>query len=275
MLARVLLMGVLCLFLNATAFAAGGSGGKGGDEVIEKIVAKSLGKDVHIIRIENAEKSRLNGFQQVRVWIETVYGETPILFYKSDDGKLYLAGSVYDSKGDNLTQRDVGMTKPKVVAESEMDLDDDFSIGPKDAKIRVVLWIGTDSLSKGIFNTYYDLYSTNKDKMALYIKFYPPYEKDYLKMNLLTCAKGQEAIELYQDLLGQAQTWGSNEDLETFREKHGLEDRECKKDVIKNNMAVSRKLRLPPPPVVFVNGTMLVGDQDKESISKLAGVELY
>lgn len=275
MMVRILLVGVLCLVLNATAFAGGGSNGDGKDDVITKIVLKSLGQKINIIRIEKPEKSRLNGFQQVRVWIESVYGETPILFYKSDDGKFYLAGTIYDPAGKNLTQEDVGKTKPKVVKESEMSLDDDYRIGPKDAKVRVVLWLGADSLSKGLFNTYYDLYGTNKDKMALYIKFYPAVEKDYRKLNLLTCAKGEEATELYKTLLDQAPDWGSNEDVETFKEKHGLKDRECKKDAIKNDMAISKKLNLPLHPVVFVNGTMLIGEQNKESISKLAGVELY
>ena len=246
------------------------------DEVnpLVKIIEKTLGKKTSVVRIDNAEESRISGLKQIRVWVESVYGETPILFYVTNDGKMYIAGSIFDPEGNNLTRIDVGKTKPKVVKESEMELNDDYRIGPKDAKVRAVLWIGVDPFSKIIFDTFYSLYEKNKDKMSLYIKFYPRSERDVDKMSLLTCVKGDKAIELYKNLLNAAPGWGSDDDIEAFKEKHGLKGQECNKEIIRKDLKLSITLKLPQYPIVFINGTMLIEEHSKENISKLSGVEL-
>jgi hypothetical protein len=246
------------------------------DEVnpLVKVIEKTLGKKVNVIHIDNAEESRISGLKQIRVWVESVYGETPILFYITNDSKMYIAGSIFDSEGNNLTRIDVGETKPKVIKESEMELNDDYRIGPKDAKVRAVLWIGSDPFSKIIFDTFYSLYEKNKDKMSIYIKFYPRSERDVDKISLLTCVKGDDAIELYKNILNAVPGWGSNDDIEAFKEKHGLKDKACNKELIKNDLKLSINLKLPRHPVAIINGTLLIEEHSKANISKLSGVEL-
>jgi Disulfide bond isomerase protein N-terminal domain len=244
------------------------------DAAITKVVEKSLGKGPKIVRIEGAEKSRISGLKQIRVWFESPFGLTPILFYSTDDGKLYIAGSIYDPDGNNLTKIDVGKTIPKMVKESDMEPNHEYSVGPKDAKVRALLWVGTDPLSKIIFETFQSLYKNNKDRMSLSIKFYPKTERDYAKMTLVTCFKGEEAMDIYQKLLDTVAGWGSDEDIEAFKEKHGVKGKECNRELIKKDIELSRKLMLPQQPVVFINGTMLIEEQSKENISKLAGVQL-
>jgi hypothetical protein len=245
------------------------------DAAVRKVVEKSLGKGAKIARIDDAEKSRVPGLWQIRDWFDSPIGLTPILFYRTDDGKLYIAGTIFDPEGNNLTKVDVGKTIPRMIKESNMEPNADYSIGPKDAAVRAVLWVGTDPLSKIIFDTFQSLYKKNKDRMSLTIKFYPRTERDYAKMKLVTCLKGEAAMELYQQLLETAPGWGSDEDIEAFKEKHGEKDKKCNPELIKKDIELSRKLELPQQqPVVFINGTMLIEEQSRENISKIAGVEL-
>lgn len=273
-LSGVLISALFCLLVLNPIVSFSETEKKGDINPLVKVVEKTLGKGIKIIRIEDAEKSRISGLKQIRVWVESVYGETPILFYSTNDGKMYIVGTIFDSDGNNLTKIDVGKTKPKVIKESEMELNDDYCIGPKDAKVRAVLWIGADPFSKIIFDTFYALYEKNKDKMSLYIKFYPRSERDVDKMSLLTCVKGDKAIEVYRNLLNAAPGWGSDDDIEAFKEKHGLKGKECSKEIIKKDLKLSLNLKLPKHPVVFINGTMLIEEHSKENISKLSGVEL-
>jgi hypothetical protein len=270
---RFLLVGVLVYALQ-TGIAVAEDKAADMDAAITKVVEKSLGKGPKIARIEGAEKSRIAGLKQIRVWFETPFGLTPILFYSTDDGKLYIAGTIYDPDGNNLTKIDVGKTIPKMIKESDMEPNDNYSIGPKDARVRALLWVGTDPLSKIIFETFQSLYNNNKDRMSLSIKFYPKTERDYAKMTLLTCFKGEEAMDIYRQLLDAAVGWGSDKDLEAFKEKHGVKGKECNPELVKKDIELSRKLMLPQQPVVFINGTMLIEEQSRENISKLAGVQL-
>jgi len=244
------------------------------NEALKTVVEKSIGQGANILRIEDREKSPINGLKQIRVWIEAAYGEIPVLYYETEDGKMYLAGSIFDSGGNNLTRMAVGKPKPRFIAEAEMQLNDDYRLGQGNAKVRAVLWLGTDSLSKGIFDSFYKIYEENKESMAIYIKFYPRGERDYLKMNVMTCLKGDEAIDTYKLLLDTVPGWGSDEDLEVFKNKYVPRDRECSKDLIKNTIELSRKLKLPLNPVILINGTMLLEDPSKANISRLSGVEL-
>jgi hypothetical protein len=244
------------------------------NEALKSVVEKSIGKGVNILRIEDPEKSPINGLKQIRVWIEAAYGETPILYYETEDGKMYVAGSIFDVEGNNLTSMAVGRPKPRFIAESEMQLNDDYRIGQGNAKIRAVLWLGTDPLSKRIFETFYKIYEESKNSIAIYIKFYPRSERDFLKMSMMTCLKGDEAIDTYKLLLDTVPGWGSDEDLEVFKNKHVSKDAVCNKALIGNDIELSKKLKLPLNPVVLINGTMLLEELNKANISRLSGVEL-
>ena len=101
---------ILFIFSLSIAFAEEAGTSAGESEIIQKVVEKTLGKGVKIIRTDNLEKSPIEGWKQTRVWIESVYGETPVLFYSTGDGKFIFAGSIFSSSGENLTRKDVGET---------------------------------------------------------------------------------------------------------------------------------------------------------------------
>jgi hypothetical protein len=271
--ARLLLGVIIFCVLNAGhVFAEEGKAATGKD-IVTTIIENSLGKGAKVLSIEDAEKSPVIGFKQIRVWVATPYGETPVLVYVSEDGKTYLAGSVFDAQGNNLTKRDVGKTKPRVVKESDMKLNDDYRIGPKDAKVKVVLWIGPDAYSRSLFDAFYEVYKKNRDKVSLYIKFYPRSEKDVPKMIAMSCLQGDEAIKVYEALKDFAPGWGSDEDLAAFKEKHGSKGKECD-EIVKKDLELSLELKLPQQPVVFINGTMVIEQPTKEYIGNIAGVVL-
>lgn len=271
-----LLIGIIVCVLNAGHVRADEGKAAGEKDVITTIIETALGKGAKVVRMDAAEPSPVSGFKQIRVWVASVYGETPVLFYVSEDGKTYLAGSVFDAQGNNLTKRTVGNTRPRVVKESDMKLNDDYRIGPKDAKIRAVLWIGADPGSRHIFDTFSGIYEKNRDKVSLYIKFYPRSAGDIKKMALMTCTKGEDAIEIYKEVTPKdpAPGWGSDEILEAIKENHGLKGRKCEAEIIRKDLELSLELKLPQEPVVFINGTMLIEQQTKENVSKIGGVEL-
>ncbi len=274
MTARVLLIGMIMFVLNAGYVFAEEAKAPAGKEVITNIVEKSLGKGAKVLRIEEAEPSPVSGFKQTRVWIQSPYGETPLLIYSSEDGKTYLAGSVFDAAGNNLTRRDVGKTRPRTVAEADMKLSNDYTIGPKEAKVRVVLWIGADDFSKKIYDAFSEIYHKNRDKVSLSLKFYPRSERDVAKMSLITCQKGNEAFESYERIKDFSESWGSPEDLAAYMKKHGLNEKDCHPDFMQKDAQIALDLKLPKQPLAFVNGVMFFDEPTSKSVGDVAGVQL-
>lgn len=247
------------------------------NEAFLKVVKGILGKDVRIIRVENTEESPVKGLKQIRVWIESVYGETPVLLYVTDDGRMYIAGSIFDYEGKNLTRRDVGNTKPRVVQASDMELKNEYMFGSQDAPVWIVMWIGTDIISLKIFDTLYEIYRANQDKVALYIKFHPTnkadIQQDINRAIALSCFRGKEFINGIKFLEGVAPLWGKErKDLDAFIKGKGFEG--CDGEIVKKDMELAKKLRLPEHQTVFINGTILIEDITKENIIKLSGIEL-
>jgi hypothetical protein len=266
----------VCL-CNGVSFAEEGNAGKAADEAFLKVVENVLGKDVKIIRVENPEEGPIKGLKQIRVWVESVYGETPILFYITDNGKMYIAGSIFDSEGNNLTRRDVGNTKPRVIKTSEMEPRDEYMIGSKDAAVKIVMWLGTDVISFKIFDTLYKIYETNQDKVVLYMKFHPTnkvdIQQDINRSVALSCFKGEDFMNGIKFLKEAAPLWGKDKkDIDAFIEQKGFEG--CDGEVVKKDMELAKKLRLPAHQFVFINGTILIEDITRENIIKLSGVEL-
>jgi hypothetical protein len=271
-MAKVLFIGVVMLILSVFTAFAGEDKTAPPDASIQKVVGETLGRGVHIIRIDKPEKSRVEGWKQTRVWIETAYGETPVLFYSTEDGKFIFAGSIFSASGENLTRKEVGETKPRRIEDAKMELNEDYMIGNKKAVVKAVLWIGSDQYSGELFKTFYDLYNNNKDKVVLYIEFFPMSAPDLNKVKALTCFKGEALAKALQVVYDANPMWGSPEDLDAFR-KTG-DPKACNDELVLKDMKLTRTLKLPAQPQVFVNGTLLINEATKENVSKLAGVEL-
>ena len=263
---------ILFIFSLSIAFAEEAGTSAGESELVQKVVEKTLGKGVKIIRTDNLEKSPIEGWKQTRVWIESVYGETPVLFYSTGDGKFIFAGSIFSSSGENLTRKDVGETRARVIELEKMEPNPDYMIGKNDAAVKSVLWLGTDMYSKELFETFYDLYKKNQDKVVLYIKFYPKSKPDREKMVALTCFKNEALVKGLQVIYDAHPNWGSGEDLAAFQ-KTG-EPEACNEEQVSKDLKKAASLKLPPHAVAFVNGNMLIENATRETIMKLAGTEL-
>ena len=239
---------------------------------LDVVVEKTLGKGVKIIRTENPENSPVPNWKQIRVWIDSVYGETPVLFYSTEDRKFIFAGSIFNASGENLTRKDVGETIPKFVPDAGMELNEDYMIGNKDARVKAVLWIGADPYSKELFETFYDLYNKNKDKVVLYIKFYPRSEPDMEKIKALTCFKAEALIDALKTIYNASTMWGSKEDLDAFKKTGNVSA--CNDELVFKDLNLASTLKLPIHPVAFINRIMLTDKATRENIMKLAGTEL-
>jgi hypothetical protein len=263
---------VCLLFSLSFAFAEEAATPANETEIILKVVENALGKGVKVVRTDNPEKSPVEGWMQTRVWIESVYGETPVLFYSAEDGKFIFAGSIFDSSGENLTRKDVGETRARFIEMEKMDLTKNYLIGSQNAAVKAVLWLGVDALSKEIFEAFYNLYRKNEDNVALYIKFYPRSRPDREKMMALTCYKNQALVKGLGVIYDAHPDWGSKEDLEAFRKAGDLDA--CNEEQVARDLRIAAQLQLPPHPVAFVDGHMLIERVTKENIVKLAGTEL-
>ena len=246
--------------------------GKDKPNALKVVVEKTLGKGAKILRTENTENSPVPNWKQMRVWIESVYGETPVLFYSSEDGKFIVAGSIFNESGENLTQRDVGKTIPKVIEKGRMELNENYLIGNKDAQIAVVLWIGADAYSKQLFEMFSELFKKNKDKISLYIKFYPRSEPDAEKMKAVTCFKGEALIGALQTLYTAVPGWGTKEDLDAFK-KTG-DPGACNDELVLKDLQLAAYHKLPSHPVAVINNILLTDKATKENIMKITGTQL-
>jgi len=262
------------MFLFNTAFAASEENKSDHpySSGLKTVVQKTLGKDIKIIRMDAPEKSRIDGFKQIRVWFESAYGETPLLFYCTDDGNFYFGGSLYDAQGNNLTKLDVGETKPRTIQESDFELHNDYLIGNKDAVIHAVLWIGTDRFSKELFEAFYRLYENNKEKLALYIKFFPRSGPDAEKMKALTCFRNEALVHALRVIYDANPAWGTAEHLDAFK-KTG-DQSACNEELVLKDLKRAEILRLPAHPMAFINGVILLDTPTRENVMKLAGTEL-
>jgi len=240
--------------------------------LMNKIVEQTIGGGAKIMRMEQAEDSPVSHWKQIRVWISSFYGETPVLFYTSEDGKLIFAGSVFNDSGENLTRKTVGETIPKFIDNKTMQINDDYRIGGKETKVNVVLWIGADPYSKGLFDFFYDLYTKNKDKVALYLKFYPRSEQDVEKMKAVTCFKGDTWAEALKIVYSAAPGWGKKEELDSFK-KTG-DPNTCNDELVRKDLMLALALQLPIHPIAFVNNTLFLEKATEENIKKLPGVSL-
>jgi len=263
---------ILFIFSLSIAFAEEVRTSASESEIMLKVVDKTIGKGVKIIRTDNPEKSPVEGWKQIRVWIESVYGETPVLFYSTGDGKFIFAGSIFNSSGENLTRKDVGETRAKFIENETMELNKDYMIGNKDAAVKAVLWLGADTYSKELFEAFYDLYNKNQDKVALYIKFYPKNKPDREKITVLTCFKNEALVKGLRVIYDAHPDWGSKEDLEAFKKTGDLQA--CNEEPVLKDLKIAATLKLPPHPVAFVNGSMLIDKATRENVMKLAGTEL-
>jgi hypothetical protein len=261
-----------CILHASSGFAADASG-KEKDTV--RVIAEKIFGDGKFLRADAPEPSHVAGWQQVRIWVKSPYGERPYLIYIEGDKDLYFIGSVFDSGGSNLTEANTGAIKPKVLTDEEMHLDDRFRIGPKDAKVKVVLWIGVDLSAKYIFENVNKVYRANRDTMAIYIKFFPRGEAELNRMKPLTCFSGEVLEAAYKVMLDADPNWGTPDDLKQFKEARGVKaDSACAESVLQEDVMLAKRLDLPGLPSVFVNGTMLLDRISRDSISRLAGVEL-
>lgn len=248
--------------------------GDGFHASLKAVAEKTLGGSVKILRIEEAGKSRVEGLMQVRLWAESPYGETPVLFYVTDDRQLILAGTVFDGQANNLTRLDVGETKPRTIPQAEMKVNDAFRIGPADAPVSVVLWTGTDPYSKALFDRFFELYEKNRELVSLSFKLYPRTPADLAKMEILTCVQGEQFVSLYRKLLELPPSWGSREEIEALWAEHGLMEKACDRDIIRKDIELSLSLNLPQDPRAFVNGTILIIEPTPGNVGKIAGREL-
>ena len=265
---------ILCIIQVAYVHAADKKRDKGKEDVISKIVEKAIGNE--LIRTDKIEPSHIEGWKQMRIWVKSTYGERPYLIYTPEDKNLFIIGSVFNGQGDNLTEANVGKIKPKIVLEEKMNLHEDFRIGPENAEVRTVLWIGTDSRSKYLFNRVYNrIYLSNKEKMNIYIKFFPKGDSDYRKMEALTCFKGETFESALKTVLNALDGWGDPKNIKAFKEKRGVTDNSvCNEKIIRNDLELAAKLYLPYLPVIFVNGEMFLENINAENFSKVAGVPL-
>ena len=153
----------------------------------------------------------------MRVWIESVYGETPVLFYSTGDGKFIFAGSIFSSSGENLTRKDVGETRARVIELEKMEPNPDYMIAKKMPLLSQSCGWEPTCIPRNSFETFYDLYNKNQDKVALYIKFYPKSKPDREKMVALTCFKNEALVKGLQVIYDAHPDWGSSEDLVAFK----------------------------------------------------------
>lgn len=274
---RLLFFLILLLFsfYNGLSFANDKKGEL--NKPLLSVVEKTLGKDVKVLRIEDAEDSPIKGLKQIRVWIESVYGETPVLFYMTDDKKMFIAGSIFDSEGNNLTRKDVGETILRTVEASKMNLRHEYSLGSDKAPVQIVMWLGTDLISLKIFDTLYKIYMDNNDKVALYWKFYPTnkdfFQQDFNRSVALSCFKGEDFLKGIEFIKGASPAWASErKDIDAFIKEKGFKD--CDEKIVKQDLDLAKSLKIPHHQVIFVNGTILLSDITKDNINKLVGVEL-
>lgn len=280
MLRKFLIRGVmLCLVIGLGSMVGADSEKTRRDkedrkDVIPAIVKETFGKD-QLLRVDPIEPSHIEGWKQRRIWVRSPWGERPYLIYILEDKGLYILGSVFDRDTNNMTAMHVGNIKPKTIRESEMNLKEDYRIGSKDAKVRAVLWIGTDVSSKFVYDNIYKVYEKNKDKMSISIKFYPRGESDYNRMKPLTCFKGEEFEQVLKTVLESITTWGSPKDIAALKEKRKItDDSVCEESVIAHDLKMATQFQLPSMPVIFINGTILLEGVTSDQVSKLAGIPL-
>jgi hypothetical protein len=244
------------------------------DEGITSIVKKVLGEKTEIIKVEPPEASPVSNWKQIRIWYRTSLGDIPVLFYMSDDGKLYFAGTIFTPGGENLTRKTVGEMIPRKIPVEEMKLNDAYRIGKAEAPVKIIFWMDGANVSFSIWKELSEIYSKNSDKVVIFLKFLPATLRDMNRLFALSCYRG-DAIEKGLAVLSDVSpSWGENrEGVKAFLEARGIPIEQCKEEDIKADVELSSNLKLPRGPIVFVNGILLLTTPIKEGIAQLSGMQ--
>lgn len=245
------------------------------DEALMFVVKKALGEKTEIIKVEPPEESPVSNWKQIRIWYRTSIGDIPVLFYKSDEGKLYFAGTIYTPEGENLTRKTVGEMIPRKIPIEDMKLNDEYRIGKTEAPVKLIFWLDGTNVSLAIWKELYKIYSKNSDRVVIFFKFLPVNQRDINRLFTLSCYRGVDIEKGLAILSEVSPAWGENiEGVNAFLETKGVKINECKGEDIKADMELASNLKLPKGPLVFVNGILLLTSPIKEGISQLSGVEL-
>lgn len=261
----------LSVFLNSNILKAE----EAKDEALMSVVKNVLGEKTEIIKVEPPEESPVNNWKQIRIWYRTSIGDIPVLFYKSDDGKLYFAGTIFNPEGENLTRKTVGEMIPRKIPIEDMKLNDEYRIGKADAPVKIVFWLDGTNISLAIWKELYEIYTKNSDRVVIFLKFLPTTTRDINRLFALSCYKGEDIEKGLTVLSDVSPLWGENrEGVEAFLKSQRVEIDKCKEEDVKADMELASNLKLPKGPLVFVNGILLLTSPIKDGMSQLSGVEL-
>lgn len=245
------------------------------DEALMSVVKKVLGEKTEIIKVEPPEESPVSNWKQIRIWYRTSVGDIPVLFYKSDDGKLFFAGTIFNQEGENLTRKTVGEMIPRKISIEDMKLNNEYKIGKAEAPVKIIFWLDGTNVSLAIWKELYEIYSKNSDRVVIFLKFLPATPRDMNRLFALSCYRGDNIEKGFTVLSDVSPLWGENmEGVVAFLETKGVQLDKCKEEDIKTDMELASNLKLPKGPLVFVNGILLLTPPIKEGISHLSGVEL-
>lgn len=245
------------------------------NEEILSIAKKALSDKVEVVRVEPPEASPVSGWKQIRLWCRIPTGDIPILFYMSDDGRFYFAGTIYTPGGENLTRKMVGEMIPRKISLEDMKLNDAYRVGRTDAPVKIVFWMDSKDVSFSLWKQLSEIYTKNAEKVAIYIKFLPADSQDFNRLFAFTCFKGESIEEGFRVLSDVSPLWGERrDDIEAFLDARGIEIERCKEEDVKADMELARNLKLPKGPLLFVNGTILLTTPIKDGIARLSNMQL-
>ncbi|NWF75892.1 MAG: hypothetical protein HXY53_04865 [Nitrospirae bacterium] len=269
------LLTAVCIILMVFLYSDMLCAGEVKDEALMSVVKKVLGEKTEIIKVEPPEESPVSNWKQIRIWYRTSVGDIPVLFYKSDDGKLYFAGTIFNPEGENLTRKTVGEMIPRKIPIEDMKLNDEYRIGKTEAPVKIVFWLDGTNVSLAIWKELYEIYTKNSDRIVIFLKFLPATTRDINRLFALSCYKGDNIEKGLTVLSDVSPLWGENrEGVIDFLKSQGVDLERCEERDVKADMELASTLKLPRGPLVFVNGILLLTSPIKDGISQLSGVEL-
>jgi protein-disulfide isomerase len=264
---------LMALLAGLGAGVAGAESPTFNKEALRKVVAAQLGqKNAVITAVEDLQPSPIPQMGMTRVWIKGPDGEYPNLFYVSQDGQYFILGTyTFTAWGGSIGQQLAGRPKPRMVDEKALALDERYRIGKKDAPVRIVGFSDIDCpYCKVADETIQKIYEANKDKVAVYYKFFPlpihPEAKP--KAEVAACFQGEVFFKAVRTLVGVKGK--SKEDLRRELNAPAV----CDEQAVERDLDLGKRLGIAGTPTFIINGQLVAGAVDKQRIEEISGLTL-
>ncbi|OGP89325.1 MAG: hypothetical protein A2157_10495 [Deltaproteobacteria bacterium RBG_16_47_11] len=240
------------------------------------------------IKFSEKKEGPISNFYSVKLLLSAIDKDIPVVVYVDKSGEKVFIGNFF-VKGENVTMKEAGPTRPKKIDMRSLEIEKSPSIGPKEAKVTVVEFSNFNCpYCAGSWVQLKKLIEKYPKNIRYVFKHFPlqPQGKTFELSEMAAASQelGDEAFWAVHDFLfsteGQALVKGEmgplklkieqtlkekGYDLKTYKDFLELGRAKLK---VKDDLALGGKMRVTVTPTKVVNGDIITGSATDKALEQ-------